>query len=133
VSSDYLPYQFWDSLQGLSSYVRGMLAGQALLAAVHHIELFEQPACCIRCKQRWWWIATDSSLWARAIASCWFTSEVVLGDQINSAPDNVNEPALRKQQTLLLCLAGQAAAIGSPPPPLGRLHTQNRHKHQFER
>jgi hypothetical protein len=34
VSSDYLPYQFWDSLQGLSSYVRGMLAGQALLAGV---------------------------------------------------------------------------------------------------
>ena len=33
-SSDYLPYQLYDSIQGLCSYVRGMLASQALLAGV---------------------------------------------------------------------------------------------------
>ncbi|EFN54602.1 hypothetical protein CHLNCDRAFT_135084 [Chlorella variabilis] len=34
VSSDYLPYQLWDSIQGLSSYLRGMLSSQAMLAGV---------------------------------------------------------------------------------------------------
>ncbi|KAL4421380.1 hypothetical protein ABPG75_010671 [Micractinium tetrahymenae] len=34
VSSDYLGYQLWDSIQGLSSYVRGMLSSQAMLAGV---------------------------------------------------------------------------------------------------
>jgi hypothetical protein len=32
VREEYLTYQFWDSLQGLSSYVRGVLTAQSVLA-----------------------------------------------------------------------------------------------------
>ncbi|KAJ6810678.1 protein root UVB sensitive 3 [Iris pallida] len=34
VTTDYLPFQFWDSLQGLSTYIRSMLSTQALLSAI---------------------------------------------------------------------------------------------------
>lgn len=34
VTSDYVPFQIWDSLQGLSTYVRTMLSTQALLSAI---------------------------------------------------------------------------------------------------
>nr|XP_027095383.1 protein root UVB sensitive 3-like [Coffea arabica] len=34
VTSDYVPFQVWDSLQGLSTYVRTMLSTQALLSAI---------------------------------------------------------------------------------------------------
>ncbi|GMP93798.1 hypothetical protein CsSME_00043495 [Camellia sinensis var. sinensis] len=34
VTPDYLPFQIWDSLQGLSTYVRTMLSTQALLSAI---------------------------------------------------------------------------------------------------
>ncbi|CAA6667359.1 unnamed protein product [Spirodela intermedia] len=34
VTSDYLPFQIWDSLQGLSTYIRSMLSTQALLSAI---------------------------------------------------------------------------------------------------
>lgn len=34
VTSDYLPFQIWDSLQGLSTYIRCMLSTQALLSAI---------------------------------------------------------------------------------------------------
>ncbi|RAL48391.1 hypothetical protein DM860_005815 [Cuscuta australis] len=34
VTPDYVPFQFWDSLQGLSTYVRMMLSTQALLSAI---------------------------------------------------------------------------------------------------
>lgn len=33
-SQTYPGYQLWDSIQGLSSYVRGMLSSQAMLAGV---------------------------------------------------------------------------------------------------
>lgn len=31
VPPDYLPYQFWDSIQALCSYVRGILTAEAIL------------------------------------------------------------------------------------------------------
>ncbi|KAJ9174163.1 hypothetical protein P3X46_017221 [Hevea brasiliensis] len=34
VTSDYVPFQVWDSLQGLSTYIRTMLSTQALLSAI---------------------------------------------------------------------------------------------------
>lgn len=34
VTPDYLPFQFWDTLQGLSTYVRSMLSTQVLLGAL---------------------------------------------------------------------------------------------------
>ncbi|GAA0169836.1 hypothetical protein LIER_24226 [Lithospermum erythrorhizon] len=34
VTPDYVPFQFWDSLQGLSTYIRTMLSTQALLSAI---------------------------------------------------------------------------------------------------
>ncbi|KAK6921907.1 Root UVB sensitive family [Dillenia turbinata] len=34
VTPDYVPFQIWDSLQGLSTYVRTMLSTQALLSAI---------------------------------------------------------------------------------------------------
>ncbi|KAK9276700.1 hypothetical protein L1049_006236 [Liquidambar formosana] len=34
VTPDYLPFQLWDSLQGLSTYIRTMLSTQALLSAI---------------------------------------------------------------------------------------------------
>ncbi|GAB4822234.1 hypothetical protein N2152v2_009280 [Parachlorella kessleri] len=34
VSADYLAFQLWDTVQGLSSYVRGMLSSQAILVGV---------------------------------------------------------------------------------------------------
>ncbi|KAK4278343.1 hypothetical protein QN277_016201 [Acacia crassicarpa] len=34
VTSDYVPFQMWDSLQGLSTYIRTMLSTQALLSAI---------------------------------------------------------------------------------------------------
>lgn len=34
VTRDYLPFQIWDSLQGLSTYIRMMLSTQALLSAI---------------------------------------------------------------------------------------------------
>ncbi|XP_028761925.1 protein root UVB sensitive 3-like [Neltuma alba] len=34
VTSDYVPFQIWDSLQGLSTYIRTMLSTQALLGAI---------------------------------------------------------------------------------------------------
>ncbi|KAF7827976.1 protein root UVB sensitive 3 [Senna tora] len=34
VTSDYVPFQIWDSLQGLSTYIRTMLSTQALLSAI---------------------------------------------------------------------------------------------------
>jgi hypothetical protein len=34
VSSDYLSFQIWDSVQGLSSYLRGTLCTQAMLVGV---------------------------------------------------------------------------------------------------
>ncbi|KAH7660676.1 Root UVB sensitive family protein [Dioscorea alata] len=34
VTPDYLPFQVWDSLQGLSTYIRSMLSTQALLSAI---------------------------------------------------------------------------------------------------
>lgn len=34
VTSDYVPFQVWDSLQGLSTYVRTMMSTQALLSAI---------------------------------------------------------------------------------------------------
>ncbi|XP_019247345.1 PREDICTED: protein root UVB sensitive 3 isoform X2 [Nicotiana attenuata] len=34
VTPDYVPFQVWDSLQGLSTYVRMMLSTQALLSAI---------------------------------------------------------------------------------------------------
>ncbi|KAK7407426.1 hypothetical protein VNO78_09338 [Psophocarpus tetragonolobus] len=34
VTADYLPFQIWDSLQGLSTYIRTMLSTQALLSAI---------------------------------------------------------------------------------------------------
>ncbi|XAR65280.1 hypothetical protein NMG60_11009340 [Bertholletia excelsa] len=34
VTPDYVPFQIWDSLQGLSTYVRTMLSTQALLGAI---------------------------------------------------------------------------------------------------
>ncbi|XP_057962673.1 protein root UVB sensitive 3 isoform X2 [Malania oleifera] len=34
VTPDYAPFQLWDSLQGLSTYVRTMLSTQALLSAI---------------------------------------------------------------------------------------------------
>ncbi|KAJ7943345.1 protein root UVB sensitive 3 [Quillaja saponaria] len=34
VTSDYVPFQVWDSLQGLSTYIRTMLSTQALLGAI---------------------------------------------------------------------------------------------------
>ncbi|XP_044490708.1 protein root UVB sensitive 3 [Mangifera indica] len=34
VTPDYLPFQIWDSLQGLSTYIRTMLSTQALLSAI---------------------------------------------------------------------------------------------------
>ncbi|GAV61448.1 DUF647 domain-containing protein [Cephalotus follicularis] len=34
VTQDYVPFQVWDSLQGLSTYIRTMLSTQALLGAI---------------------------------------------------------------------------------------------------
>lgn len=34
VTTDYAPFQLWDSLQGLSTYIRTMLSTQALLSAI---------------------------------------------------------------------------------------------------
>ncbi|CAL9203602.1 protein root UVB sensitive 3-like [Musa acuminata AAA Group] len=34
VTPDYVPFQVWDSLQGLSTYIRSMLSTQALLSAI---------------------------------------------------------------------------------------------------
>ncbi|KMZ75334.1 hypothetical protein ZOSMA_116G00600 [Zostera marina] len=34
VTQDYIPFQMWDSLQGLSTYIRSMLSTQALLSAI---------------------------------------------------------------------------------------------------
>ncbi|XP_072996167.1 protein root UVB sensitive 3 [Typha latifolia] len=34
VTPDYVPFQIWDSLQGLSTYIRAMLSTQALLSAI---------------------------------------------------------------------------------------------------
>ncbi|PKA50355.1 glutamate N-acetyltransferase / amino-acid N-acetyltransferase [Apostasia shenzhenica] len=34
VTPDYVPFQVWDSLQGLSTYIRAMLSTQALLSAI---------------------------------------------------------------------------------------------------
>ncbi|KAK8923707.1 hypothetical protein KSP39_PZI019819 [Platanthera zijinensis] len=34
VTPDYAPFQIWDSLQGLSTYIRSMLSTQALLSAI---------------------------------------------------------------------------------------------------
>ncbi|KAJ8431330.1 hypothetical protein Cgig2_013546 [Carnegiea gigantea] len=34
VTADYAPFQLWDSLQGLSTYIRTMLSTQALLSAI---------------------------------------------------------------------------------------------------
>ncbi|KAI4328544.1 hypothetical protein L6164_020888 [Bauhinia variegata] len=34
VTPDYVPFQIWDSLQGLSTYIRTMLSTQALLSAI---------------------------------------------------------------------------------------------------
>lgn len=34
VTPDYVPFQLWDSLQGLSTYIRTMLSTQALLSAI---------------------------------------------------------------------------------------------------
>lgn len=34
VTSDYLGFQTWDSIQALMSYVRGMLCSQAILAGI---------------------------------------------------------------------------------------------------
>ncbi|XP_057853398.2 protein root UVB sensitive 3 [Cryptomeria japonica] len=34
VTPDYVPFQIWDSLQGLSTYIRCMLSTQALLSAI---------------------------------------------------------------------------------------------------
>ncbi|GAB2280189.1 Protein root UVB sensitive 3 [Dionaea muscipula] len=34
VTPDYIPFQVWDSLQGLSTYIRTMLSTQALLSAI---------------------------------------------------------------------------------------------------
>eukprot|EP01018_Ginkgo_biloba_P006222 Gb_26344 [translate_table: standard] len=34
VTPDYMPFQIWDSLQGLSTYIRCMLSTQALLSAI---------------------------------------------------------------------------------------------------
>ncbi|XP_077211359.1 root UVB sensitive protein (Protein of unknown function, DUF647) isoform X2 [Tasmannia lanceolata] len=34
VTPDYVPFQMWDSLQGLSTYIRCMLSTQALLSAI---------------------------------------------------------------------------------------------------
>jgi hypothetical protein len=35
VTPDYLPYQAWDTVQALATYVRGVGAGQDVDAAVH--------------------------------------------------------------------------------------------------
>jgi hypothetical protein len=34
VTPDYLPFQMWDTLQGLSTYIRSMLSTQALLGGI---------------------------------------------------------------------------------------------------
>ncbi|BAS82945.1 Os03g0213700 [Oryza sativa Japonica Group] len=34
VTPDYVPFQMWDTLQGLSTYIRAMLSTQALLGAI---------------------------------------------------------------------------------------------------
>ncbi|OMO58736.1 hypothetical protein CCACVL1_25398 [Corchorus capsularis] len=34
VTPDYVPFEVWDSLQGLSTYIRTMLSTQALLSAI---------------------------------------------------------------------------------------------------
>ena len=34
VREEYLEYQFWDSLQGLSSYIRGILTSQYILVSL---------------------------------------------------------------------------------------------------
>lgn len=38
VPSDYLPYQFWDSIQALCSYVRGILTSEAILSGAGYTE-----------------------------------------------------------------------------------------------
>jgi Vitamin B6 photo-protection and homoeostasis len=38
VPLDYLPYQFWDSIQALCSYVRGILTSEAILSGAGYHE-----------------------------------------------------------------------------------------------
>eukprot|EP00884_Botryococcus_braunii_P002005 jgi/Botrbrau1/11805/Bobra.0224s0010.3 len=38
VPADYLPYQFWDSIQALCSYVRGILTSEAILSGAGYNE-----------------------------------------------------------------------------------------------
>ncbi|KAG6480873.1 hypothetical protein ZIOFF_057461 [Zingiber officinale] len=50
VTPDYVPFQVWDSLQGLSTYIRAMLSTQALLSA---IGVGEQSATVIGATFQW--------------------------------------------------------------------------------
>ncbi|KAA0064767.1 protein root UVB sensitive 3 isoform X1 [Cucumis melo var. makuwa] len=50
VTPDYVPFQIWDSLQGLSTYIRTMLSTQALLSA---IGVGEQSATVIGATFQW--------------------------------------------------------------------------------
>ncbi|ERM98082.1 hypothetical protein AMTRI_Chr10g70 [Amborella trichopoda] len=50
VTPDYVPFQIWDSLQGLSTYIRCMLSTQALLGA---IGVGEQTATVIGATFQW--------------------------------------------------------------------------------
>lgn len=47
VTPDYLSFQLWDSIQALSSYVRGMLSTQAMLAAVGVGDAAATPAAAL--------------------------------------------------------------------------------------
>ncbi|TVU47932.1 hypothetical protein EJB05_07550, partial [Eragrostis curvula] len=50
VTPDYVPFQVWDTLQGLSTYIRAMLSTQALLGA---IGVGEQSATVIGATFQW--------------------------------------------------------------------------------
>ncbi|CAL4938233.1 unnamed protein product [Urochloa decumbens] len=50
VTPDYVPFQMWDTLQGLSTYIRAMLSTQALLGA---IGVGEQSATVIGATFQW--------------------------------------------------------------------------------
>ncbi|KAK3150863.1 hypothetical protein QOZ80_3AG0238740 [Eleusine coracana subsp. coracana] len=50
VTQDYVPFQVWDTLQGLSTYIRAMLSTQALLGA---IGVGEQSATVIGATFQW--------------------------------------------------------------------------------
>lgn len=50
VTQDYVPFQMWDTLQGLSTYIRAMLSTQALLGA---IGVGEQSATVIGATFQW--------------------------------------------------------------------------------